>query len=67
MKIAGVASHERVSPRYHDGTECLLFVSLQCLLQRADERRLTGTRRARDYVRQSDRLFPKNQDVSEAL
>jgi hypothetical protein len=66
MKIAGVASHERVSPRYHDGTECLLFVSLQCLLQRADERRLTGTPGAREYVQQSDRLIAKNQDISEA-
>ena len=66
MKIAGVASHERVSLRYHDGTECLLFVSLQCLLARADERRLTGRRNARDYVQQSDRLIAKNQDVAEA-
>ena len=66
MKIAGVGSHERVWPKYHDGTECLLFVSLQCLLQRANERRLTGRRRARDYVQQSDRLIAKNQEVSEA-
>jgi hypothetical protein len=66
MKIAGVAPHERVSPRCQERTECVLSVSLQCLLQRADERRLTRTRTARDYVQQSDRLFAKNHDLSEA-
>jgi hypothetical protein len=66
MKIARVAPHERVPLRYPEGTECDVSVTLQCLFQRAGERRLAGTRTARDYVQQSDQLIAKNQDVSEA-
>jgi intergrase/recombinase len=66
MKIAQVAPHERVRPKYHQGTECVVSFRLQSVFQRAGERRLTATRMARDYVQQCERLIAKNQDVSEA-
>jgi hypothetical protein len=66
MKIARMAPHECVPPRYPEGTECEVSVTLQCLFERAGERRLTGTRTARDYVQESDRLIAKNEGVAEA-
>jgi hypothetical protein len=66
MKISGVAPHEHVTPRYRGGTECVVSVTLRWLFQHAAERRVTGTRTAREYVQQRDHLIAENQDLAEA-
>ena len=65
MKIAGVASHERALQETLQADKEQAFCSV-AVSRRAHERRLTVTRRARDYVQQCDRLIAKNHDLAEA-
>ena len=67
MKIAQVAPlYESVPPKCYEGTEYVVFVMLQCVLQRAREQRFIATRMAREHVQHFERVITRNQHVSEA-